>query len=136
MISRRHAFAVTIVGLIGGSSKALALTKKESSPVTRFDTDHDGTVDIDEAKKAASDLFDRLDTDRDGSLSIKELQGRLTGKGFSAADPDKDNTLTKDEYLTVVEQRFRAADTDGDGTVNAEEFLKPAGQALARLLHP
>ena len=68
--------------------------------------------------------------------SIKELQGRLTGKGFSAADPDKDNTLTKDEYLTVVEQRFKAADTDGDGTVNAEEFRKPAGQALARLLHP
>ena len=42
MISRRHAFAVTIVGLIGGSSEALARTKKESSPVTRFDTDHDG----------------------------------------------------------------------------------------------
>ena len=107
MLSRRHAFAVTIVGLIGGSSEALALTKKESSPVTRFDTDHDGTVDIDEAKKAASDLFDRLDTDRDGSLSIKELQGRLTGKGFSAADPDKDNTLTKDEYLTVVNNASR-----------------------------
>jgi Ca2+-binding EF-hand superfamily protein len=136
MISRRHAFAVTIVGLIGGSSEALAQTKKESSPVTRFDTDHDGTVDIDEAKKAASDLFDRLDTDRDGSLSIKELQGRLSGKDFSAADPDKDKTLTKDEYLTVVEQRFKAADTDGDGTVSAEEFRKPAGQALARLLHP
>src|ERR1700736_5701741 len=67
MISRRHAVAVTIVGLIGGSSEALARTKKESSPVTRFDTDHDGTVDIDEAKKAPSDLFDRLDTDRDGS---------------------------------------------------------------------
>jgi Ca2+-binding EF-hand superfamily protein len=81
-------------------------------------------------------LFDRLDTDRDGSLSIKELQGRLSGKDFSAADPDKDKTLTKDEYLTVVEQRFKAADTDGDGTVSAEEFRKPAGQALARLLHP
>ena len=40
MISRRHAFAVTIVGLIGGLSEALAQTKKESSPVTRFDTDH------------------------------------------------------------------------------------------------
>ena len=135
MISRRHAFAVTIVGLIGGSSEALAQTKKESSPVTRFDTDHDGTVDIDEAKKAASDLFDRLDADRDGSLSIKELQSRLTGKGFSAADPDKDNTLTKDEYLTVVEKRFKAADTDNDGTISAEEFRMPDGRTLARLLH-
>src|SRR4029077_8028896 len=118
MISRRHAFAVTIVGLIGGSSEELALTKKESSPVTPFDTDHDGTVDIDEAKKAASDLFDRLDTDGDGLLRIKELQGRLTGKGFSAAEPEQDNTLTKDEYVTVVKQRCKAADPDGDVTVN------------------
>jgi hypothetical protein len=46
-------------------------------------------------------LFDRLDTDKDGSLSIRELQGRLSSKDFSAADPDKDKTLTKDEYLTV-----------------------------------
>jgi len=63
------------------------------------------------------------------------MQGRLGGKDFSAADPDKDKTLTKNEYLTVVEQRFTAADTYGDGTVIAEEFRKPAGQALARLLH-
>ena len=28
-----------------------------------FDTDNDGTVDIDEAKKAAGELFDKLDTD-------------------------------------------------------------------------
>jgi len=119
MISRRHAFAVTIVGLIGGSSEALALTKKESSPVTRFDTDHDGTVDIDEAKKAASDLFDRLDTDRDGSLSIKELQGRLTGKGFSAADPDKDNTLTKDEDHRGFDRRIeRGTRIDEEGVVS------------------
>ena len=51
------------------------------------------------------------------------------------ADPDKDKTLTKDEYLTVVEKRFKAADTDNDGTVSAEEFGTAAGRALARLLH-
>ena len=49
--------------------------------------------------------------------------------------PDKDKTLTKDEYLTVVEKRFKAADTDNDGTVSAEEFRTAAGRALARLLH-
>jgi Ca2+-binding EF-hand superfamily protein len=135
MISRRHAFAVTILGLIGGSTAALAQTKKGSAPVSQFDTDNDGTVDLDEAKKAASDLFDKLDTDREGTLSITELHGRLSSKDFSGADPDKDKTLTKDEYLTVVEKRFTAADTDNDGTVSAEEFRTPDGQTLARLLH-
>jgi Ca2+-binding EF-hand superfamily protein len=135
MISRRQAFAVTILGLIGGSTVALAQTKKGSAPVSQFDTDNDGTVDIDEAKKAASDLFDKLDTDKEGTLSIKELHGRLSSRDFSGADPDKDKTLTKDEYLTVVEKRFKAADTDNDGTVSAEEFRTAAGRALARLLH-
>jgi hypothetical protein len=87
----------------GGSTVELAQPKKESSPVTRFDTD------------------------------IKELHGGLTGEDFSAADPDKDKTLTKDAYLAVVEQRFKAADTDG--MVSAEEFQTLAGRALARLLH-
>jgi Ca2+-binding EF-hand superfamily protein len=129
MISRRKAFAVTILGLIGAATPALA---QEQSHVTRFDMDHDGTVDAAEAKKAASDLFDKLDVDKDGTLSIKELQGRLNRRDFSAADPDKDKTLTKEEYLAIVEQRFKAA--DGDGTVSAAEFRTPAGRALARLL--
>jgi molecular chaperone DnaK (HSP70) len=135
MISRRQAFAVTILGLIGGSTVALAQAKKGSSPGGQFDTDKDGTVDIDEAKKAASDLFDKLDTDKEGTLSIKELRGRLSSKDFAGADPDGDKTLTEDEYLAVVEKRFKTADTDNDGTVSAEEFRTPAGQALAQLLH-
>ena len=136
LISRRQVLTMTVLSLIGGSTATLAQEKKTSSPVTRFDTDHDSTVDIDEAKKAASDLFDKLDTDREGTLSIKELHGRLSSKDFSAADPDKDKTVSKDEYMKVVEQRFKAADADGDGTVSAEEFRTPAGQALVRLLHP
>jgi hypothetical protein len=39
----------------------------------------------------------------------------LSAKEFPAADPDKDGTLTKDEYLAVVEQRFKAADPDKTG---------------------
>jgi len=135
MISRRQTFAMAILGLIGGSTAALAQTKKGSSPVSQFDVDHDSTVDIDEAKKAASDLFDKLDTDKEGTVSIKELHGRLSSKDFAGADPDKDKTLTKDEYLAVVEKRFKAADTDNDSTVSADEFRTPAGRALEQLLH-
>jgi Ca2+-binding EF-hand superfamily protein len=87
-----------------------------------------------EAKKAASDVFDKLDTDKDGTLNIKEFQGRLGRKDFMGADRDNDQTLSKDEYLAVVEQWFKSADADGDGSVSAAEFATPSGRALARLL--
>lgn len=133
MLSRRNALIAALIGLAGAAGPALARTGK-SNPVARFDTDHDGTVDLAEAKKAASELFDKLDTDKDGTLDIKELHGRLGRQEFAAADPDHDGTLSKDEYLAVVEQRFKAADPDHDGTVSAAEFRTAAGRALARLL--
>jgi Ca2+-binding EF-hand superfamily protein len=133
MISRRNAILVAITGLIGAATPVLAATKN-STLVGQFDIDHDGTVDLAEAKKAASDLFDRLDTNKDGKLSIKELHGRLRGRDFAAADADHDKTVTKDEYLAVVERRFKAADKDHDGTLSSWEFHTRAGRALVRLL--
>jgi Ca2+-binding EF-hand superfamily protein len=79
-------------------------------------------------------MFDKLDTDHDGTLSFKELHGRMSRKEFATADVDKDGTLTKDEYLAVVEQRFKAADKDHDGTLSNWEFQTPKGRALVRLL--
>ncbi len=138
MISRRTlvlAFAAA-ASLAGGSPVfAKLLSKSRSSNWVRmFDTDNDGTVDLAEAKKAASALFDKLDRDHEGTLDKRELASRLTAKELAAADPDHDGTLTKDEYLAVVEQRFGAADPDHDGTLDARELNSKAGQALLRLL--
>jgi Ca2+-binding EF-hand superfamily protein len=58
----------------------------------------------------------------------------LTVRELNAADPDRDKTLTKDEYLAVVEQRFKAADPDHDGTLDSKELKTKAGRALLRLL--
>ena len=91
-------------------------------------------MDLDEAKKAATALFDRLDVNHDGTIDRRELGGRLSAREFAAADVDKEGTLTKDEYLAVVEQRFKAADTDRDGTLTAKELHTNAGRALLRLL--
>ena len=132
MLSRRKVFTMASTALLGFVVPALAATK--SGPGTPFDTDNDGTIDIDEAKKAASALFDKLDADKDGTLDVKELKGRLTQKEFTAADPDNDGTLTKDEFLAVVEKRFKAADPDNDGTVSAAELKTAAGRSLSRLL--
>jgi hypothetical protein len=60
--------------------------------------------------------------------------GNLRGHTAAAADPNKDGTLSKDEYLKVVENRFKAADPDNDGTLDEKELCSRAGQSLLRLL--
>ena len=134
MITRRTVLLGSLaVGTIFAGWPALA-APRPSSAMRILDPDNDGTVDLDEAKKAASALFDKLDRDRDGTLDQRELKGRLTAAEFAAADPDKDGTLSKDEYLQVVEQRFKRANPDNDGTLDEKELSSRAGRALLRLL--
>jgi Ca2+-binding EF-hand superfamily protein len=127
-LGRRAAVLTLAVSIIvAGPAWSAKLSKA-------LDPDKDGTIDLTEAKNAASALFDRLDRDHDGTLDSRELRGRLDTKSIVAADPDKDGTIDKNEFLSVVEQRFKAADPDNDGTVDAKELASPAGKALKRLL--
>jgi Ca2+-binding EF-hand superfamily protein len=132
MISRRSILLIPAVFLAGTSSFALAASAAD--PVKMFDLDADGTLDLGEVKKAATELFMRLDPDHDGTLDKRELRGRLTARELAAADPDHDGTLSLNEYLAVVEKRFNAANRDNDGTLDAKELRAPAGRALLRLL--
>jgi hypothetical protein len=134
MISRRQAILSVAVALDLCATRELAFARSGADPLYGIDTDDDHTIDIEEAKKAASAVFDRLDRDHDGTLDQRELRGRLTAKELNAADPDHDKTLTKDEYLAVVEKRFNAADPDHDRTLDAKELRTKAGRALLRLL--
>ncbi len=133
MISRTAILAIAAAAFLIGGLPASAQSNNTSS-IKTLDTDNDGTVDLAEAKKAASALFDRLERDKDSTLDKHELSGRLSAKELAVADPDHDSTLTKDEYLAVVEQRFNAADSDHDGTLDAKELGSPAGRALLRLM--
>jgi Ca2+-binding EF-hand superfamily protein len=133
MITRRMAIVDCLAGFFVGAFPASAAPRRSRAMQT-LDTDNDGTVDLEEAKKAASDTFDKLDRDHDGTLDRRELRGRLRPAEFASADPDKDRTLSKDEYLKVVEDRFKAADRDNDGTLDERELRSRAGQALLRLL--
>jgi Ca2+-binding EF-hand superfamily protein len=72
-----------------------------------LDPDNDGTVDLAEAKSAASKLFDKLDRDHDGTLDKRELRGRLNAKDFAAGDPDNDGTLDKNEFLVLMRNASR-----------------------------
>ena len=100
----------------------------------QWDADHDGTLDLAEAKKAAAAKFDALDRDHDGTLDAKELRGILSAKDIRDADPDNDKTIDKNEYTALVEKRFKAADKDNDGTLDKKELNSSAGKALMRLL--
>jgi len=133
MMSRRPVILMWVAAtLVAGSLPALSASGADA--VKMFDTDKDGTLDLAEVKKAASNLFAKLDRDHDGTLDKRELAGRLSARELAAADPDHDGTLTVDEYLVVVERRFNAANPDKDGTVDARELNTRAGKALLRLL--
>jgi len=133
-ISRREAIKGISVAFVLCATGELALARSRRDPLYGLNTDNDQTIDLAEAKKAASALFDRLDRDHDGTLDRRELRGRLSAKELNAADPDHDRTLTKDEYLAIVERRFNAADPDHDGTLDSKELKTKAGQVLLRLL--
>ncbi len=92
------AIAFGATTMFASGSLATQALAAPASVLKSVDTDNDGTVDLAEAKAAASALFDRLDGDHDGTIDRKELRGRLSAKDLAAADPDKDRTLTKDEY--------------------------------------
>ena len=134
MISRRFILLTLAVVTLGQVSTLALAAPRKADPVKLLDSDNDGTIDLAEAKKSASDLFAKLDRDHDGTHDKRELARRLSAKELAAADPDHDGTLTADEYAAVVEQRFQAADPDKDGTLDAKELNSAAGKALLRLL--
>ncbi len=134
MISRRFVLKMSAIMVLTATSAPALAVYRRASAIRMIDTDNDGTIDLAEAKKAASALFARLDGDHEGTLDRRELAGRLNAREFAAADRDHDDSLTLDEYLAVVEQRFNAANRDGDGTLDAKELNSSAGRALLRLL--
>ena len=86
---RRTSLLATLAVTLIGTTPAWS----QSSTMKMLDPDNDSTVDLAEAKSAASKTFDKLDRDHDGTLDRRELRGRINKKDFVAADPDKDGTL-------------------------------------------
>jgi EF hand len=132
MISRRTVMLAASAMTLTGSIPGLAASDYEL--LRGLDLDRDGTVDLDEATKAGSAVFDMIDRDGDGLLTRHELSGRLSVRELRAADADHDGTLSKTEYLALATARFRAADADADGTLTAGELRSRGGRALLRLL--
>jgi hypothetical protein len=65
---------VLAVALIAAAP--IAFQARAGSPtnvIGMWDSDHDGTLDLNEINKAAEAEFGKLDVDHDGTLDMKEL---------------------------------------------------------------
>jgi Ca2+-binding EF-hand superfamily protein len=135
----RRALIVAILSLWALSSAQLVLHAASAATpapdaVAENDQVGDETLDLAEVKLAASARFDKLDKDSNGSLDAGEVQGLIGKKDFKAADSDHDGTLSKQEYLALVEKLFKKADVDHDGTLSVQELRSPAARTLKPLL--
>src|SRR5580692_12059221 len=74
-----------------------------SDLIADHDKDNDKTLDLPEVRMAASAEFDKLNKDTDDTLDKTETKGVVGKKEFKSADLDNDGTLTKDEYISIVE---------------------------------
>ena len=124
--------------MLGGLAFMAAMTgtsafARSSRPASfeAMDRDRDGTLDIDEVKRAAAAKFDELDTEHLGVVRTAKLRRRLSRSELAAHKGE----ISKNDYLAIVQKRFDAADADHDGTLSRAEFRSLAGLALRRLLH-
>jgi EF hand len=70
-------------------------------------------------------VFAQADKDKNGTLSLAEARKfGLTTKAFHKANPDKDGSLDKAEFIAAITARFEAANPDKDGTLDWREAQK------------
>ena len=131
-----RALLLVVIAAVPLAGKVEAQRLNADAFLQKWDTDHDGTLSLDEIKTAATARFEALDRRRTGRLSRSQLAGVLTAQQFRKADKDKDGTLDQDEFLSVVEELFQAADKDHDGTLDKKELGSSAGKALLRVFAP
>jgi hypothetical protein len=99
--------ALSLSVLLGVSlASQIACADTAATVVSNYARDSDQTLNLSEVDSAASARFER----------------------------DHDGTLSKDEYLGLVQKWFKQADTDHDGTLDAQELRSNAGQRLKRLI--
>ena len=82
---RNIAVAVPLIACalgFGLMSFAAPVGAAASKTMKAIDTDSDSTIDLNEAKTAATAVFDKLDRDHDGTLDQRELGSRMTKKDF------------------------------------------------------
>ena len=96
----RVLLAFLLIGLVPAAASAQGKSRAGGADAVlqQWDADHDGTLDLAEAKKAAAAKFDALDRDHDGTLDRQELRGVVGAKAMREANTDKDKTIDKSHH--------------------------------------
>src|SRR6266849_5055365 len=98
-----------VIGAVPVAGQVQAQRPNIDAFLQQWDTDHDGTLSLDEIKEAAVARFEELDRNHKGTLTRSQLAG------------------------IVSYQQFRQTDKDNDGTLDKKELGSSAGKALLRL---
>jgi hypothetical protein len=105
--------------------------------LSEVNRNNDQTLSMKELNSYAAKKSTELNTAGHKSLSRAELGDRISDADFDAANThhNKDQTLTRAEFVTYVDGLFREANTKGSKTLSIDELGTPAGQKLITLLH-
>ena len=120
----------TVVSAIFACILASVSGARGDEAFSSLDTDHNGTIEEQEAQAAGRALFTRLDRNQNGSLDAAEIGDRLGAAVQKGADPGADGALNAEEYAALVKARFKSANTDADGTVDENELKTLTGALL------
>jgi EF hand len=126
----RSVFIVTAILLTTASpgvQQAIAKRISTSAFIDQWDTDHDGTLDIDEFSNAAMARFDSLDHGHTGNLKRSQLRGIISYVEFRRFDTNKNGLLDKHEYRVMLKKLFSTADKDHNGTLDKKELHRFVG---------
>jgi len=125
------------------SAYAVDVMKWKPDPEKRFeakDLNSDGIITKDEFLHPYLAQFNHLDTNGDSMISKEELRQHLvekrpehvtekqwirkTDSHFTRKDFNKDNVISKDEFMQRHDESFKGYDQDSSGTISKEEMRR------------
>lgn len=97
--------------------------------IATHDTNNDGKLQGDEARKAADVVVQNLDKDNSGQLSFSEFQRYFLRKDMVEIDSDGDGIISRSEVDAVesddenVMEEYARMDTNNDGEITLDEYF-------------
>ncbi len=134
MISEYRRAVLTLFAIAAMPLQCAGKQYAMDAVIAKYDRNHDHGLDLAEVRAAASAHFDALNRDGDTTLETSEAREIVGPQMFARADTDHDGTLSKEEYLALVERLFRKTDTEHFGRLYARDLSGKAAHALLKLI--
>jgi len=102
-----------------------AISLANDSDFKKVDKNNDGKVSKKEYIDAVKKTFNKIDKNKDGFLTKDELKeiGRIDAEKFlKEEDINKDDKISKEEFIKAAEKRFKLLDKNHDGFIDNKEW--------------